>query len=85
MDIPIHFWSSKKPVPEIDAFLRRPAFDPKAEAVAAELLADVRARGDAAVLDAAKRIDGVSLRLQDLIAILYASGLQVGGCVLYNT
>ena len=67
MDIPIYFWSSKKPVPEIDAFLRRPAFDPKAEAVAAELLADVRERGDAAVLDAAKRIDGVSLRLHDLI------------------
>ncbi|MBQ6924619.1 MAG: histidinol dehydrogenase [Kiritimatiellae bacterium] len=67
MDIPIHFWTGKKPVPEIEAFLRRPAFDPKAEAIAAELLADVRARGDAAVLDAAKRIDGVSLRLHDML------------------
>ncbi len=67
MDIPIFPWTSKKPVPEIEAFLRRPAFDPKAESIAAELLADVRARGDAAVLDAAKRIDGVSLRLHDML------------------
>ncbi len=67
MDIPIYSWTNKRPVPEVEAFLRRPAFDPKAETVAAELLADVRERGDAAVIDAAKRIDGVSLHLHDLI------------------
>ncbi len=67
MDIPIYSWTNKKPVPEIEAFLRRPAFDPKAESIAAELLADVRARGDDAVLDAVKRIDGVALRLHDML------------------
>ena len=67
MDIPIYSWTNKRPVPEIEAFLKRPAFDPKAEAVAAELLADIRARGDEAVLDAAKRIDGVTLKLHDLL------------------
>ena len=41
--------------------MSRPTFDPKAETVAAEILADVRARGLAAVLDAAARIDGARL------------------------
>lgn len=67
MDIPIYSWTSKKPVREIEEFLKRPAFDDRAEAVASELLADIRKRGDVAVVEAAKRIDGVSLRPQDML------------------
>ena len=44
----------------LDAILAREAtFDPAVDAAAAALLADVRVRGDAAVLDAAERFDGV--------------------------
>ena len=50
-----------RPVKRVRDFLARPAFDPEAERIAAEILKDVRARGDAAVLDAEKRIDGVTL------------------------
>lgn len=50
-----------KPVKRVREFLARPAFDPEAERIAAEILKDVRERGDAAVLDAEKRIDGVAL------------------------
>lgn len=61
MNSRITTWSAAKPTKKVTEFLSRPAFDPKAEAVAAELLADIRVRGDAAVLDAEKRIDGVKL------------------------
>lgn len=54
-------WSAAKPSRRVAEFLARPAFDPKAEQVASEILADIRARGDAAVIEAVKRIDGVSL------------------------
>ncbi len=44
----------------LGAILAREAtFDPAVDAAAAALLADVRARGDAAVLDATERFDGV--------------------------
>jgi histidinol dehydrogenase len=59
-------WSVKKPTPEVEAFLARPAFAPEAEAAAVALLADVRARGAAAVVEAAKRFDGASLKPAEL-------------------
>ena len=59
-------WSVKNPSPEVEAFLARPAFAPEAESAAAALLADIRARGDAAVLEAAKRFDGASLKASEL-------------------
>ena len=44
----------------LDRMLERGAtFDPAIDAAVQEILADVRARGDAAVLDAAERFDGV--------------------------
>ena len=58
---PVVAWRPGMRSRRIDAFMSRPTFDPKAERVAAELLADIRARGLAAVLDAARRIDGVCL------------------------
>lgn len=50
----------------IENFLTRPTFDPKAEAVAAELLADIRKRGDSAIVAAVTRIDHVPLKVQEL-------------------
>lgn len=45
----------------VDGFLSRPAFDTAAEESAREVLADIRGRGDAAVLACAKKFDGVKL------------------------
>jgi histidinol dehydrogenase len=59
-------WSVRKPSAAVEAFLSRPAFAPEAEAAAAELLADIRVRGDAAVLAAAKRFDGAALKVSEL-------------------
>ncbi len=61
-------WSVKKADSQVEAFLARPAFDPEAEAVAATLLAGIRARGDAAVIEAAKRFDGAALRVSEMRA-----------------
>ncbi|MEI6211556.1 MAG: histidinol dehydrogenase [bacterium] len=54
-------WQPNRSSPAVDAFLRRPAFDPAAESAAAMLLADIRKRGDAAILAAARRFDGARL------------------------
>ena len=54
-------WSPGGVAPEVDVFLRRPAFDPAAETAAAALLAEIRKRGAAAVLAAARRFDGANL------------------------
>lgn len=59
--------SAKNPVDRVVEFLSRPAFDPTAEKVAAELLSDIRARGNQAVLDAVKRIDGVELTPETML------------------
>ena len=59
-------WSVKKPTPEVERFLARPAFAPEAEEAAALLLADIRARGDAAVTAAARRFDGASLKAAEM-------------------
>lgn len=59
-------WSVRKPSAAVEAFLSRPAFAPEAEAAAAELLADIRVRGDAAVLAAAKQFDGAALKVSEL-------------------
>lgn len=45
----------------VDAFLSRPAFDDKAQDVARSVLADVKQRGEAAVVDYAARFDGARL------------------------
>jgi histidinol dehydrogenase len=59
--IPILPWSKTKPTPEVEAFLQRPAFDERAEAAAATCLADIRARGLPAVLDACRTFDQADL------------------------
>lgn len=61
IQIPTVAWTGGKQ-PVIDRFFARPAFPEKAEAVAREVLADIRRRGDAAVLEAIRRFDGAELR-----------------------
>jgi len=50
----------------VSRFLSRPAFDDKAEETAVEVLAEVKNNGNKAVLDFAKRFDGVSLNVRQL-------------------
>jgi histidinol dehydrogenase len=59
-------WSVKKPTEEVETFLARQAFAPEAEAAAASVLADIRARGDAAVLEAVERFDGAALKASEV-------------------
>ena len=66
MPVTIATWSVKKTGPEVERFLARPAFSPEAENAAAALLSDIRTRGDAAVLEAAKRFDGPTLKVSEM-------------------
>ena len=59
--IPILSWSLADRTPQVEAFLRRPAFDERAEAAAAKCLADIRVRGLDAVLDACRAFDQADL------------------------
>ena len=45
MNLRVVRWNPKRRLRSIEEFLTRPTFDPKAEAIAAELLEDVRKRG----------------------------------------
>lgn len=54
-------WSPAHSAPAVDGFLCRPAFDLAAEVTAATLLAEIRKRGDVAILAAARRFDGAKL------------------------
>ncbi len=54
-------WSPGRSTPAVEDFFSRPAFDPAAEVAAATLLADIRKRGDVAILAAARRFDGAKL------------------------
>jgi histidinol dehydrogenase len=67
MAILIKRWSTRSKTPDVEEFLRRAAFLPEAEDAAREILADIRARGDQAVLDAALRFDGAALCAADLL------------------
>ncbi len=51
----IETWSARRSNRVVEAFLNRPAFDERAEAVAAEVLAEIRREGELAILAAAKR------------------------------
>ncbi|MDA3926325.1 MAG: histidinol dehydrogenase [Kiritimatiellae bacterium] len=66
MSIKICNWSVKQPSTKVEGFLQRPAFSPEAEVAAAEVLADIRKRGNAAVLAAARKFDGARLTVTEL-------------------
>jgi len=54
-------WTPGVPNKVVSAFLKRPAFEEKADLVARDVLADIRKRGDAAVLEYAAKFDGSAL------------------------
>lgn len=54
-------WSLASPVKAVNEFIIRPAILPEAEAAARTVLEDIRARGDAAVCEAAAQFDGLKL------------------------
>ena len=61
MSVRIVKWSTKTKSEVVNAFLRRPAFDDGAEKAAAEILGDIKARGNKAVVESVKRFQGASL------------------------
>ncbi len=65
--IPIVNWSFDNKTDSVEAFLSRPAFSPVAEAAAAKALADIQARGNAAVLDAAKAFDQAEMTADQML------------------
>lgn len=66
MNIRIVNWSPSRRSRTIEVFLQRPAFDPTAEKIAAEMLADIHLRGESAVLAAISKYEGVSLKQSEL-------------------
>ncbi|MCB1068906.1 MAG: histidinol dehydrogenase [Verrucomicrobia bacterium] len=64
---PILKWSPAHPSEAILSFLQRPAFLPEAEAVAREVLEDIRKRGDKAVCEYTRKFDGASLKPEQLL------------------
>ncbi len=66
MCVRLENWSVKKPAAVVETFLARPAFAPEAEEAAKAVLDDIRRRGDAAVLAAAKRFDGAALSVSGM-------------------
>lgn len=60
--IPTAEWSPAKSSSAVDAFLNRPAFEPKAEEAARAVLQAVQKEGDAAVIRFARKFDGTVLR-----------------------
>jgi len=54
-------WSPSRESEQVTTFLARPAFKPEAEAIAREVLAEIRKHGDSAVAHYVKEFDGLTL------------------------
>lgn len=65
MSVRIVRWVAGRPSKSMDAFLARPAFDARAEEVAARVLADITDEGDRAVVRYVGKFDRVTLRPRD--------------------
>ncbi|MDF7807361.1 histidinol dehydrogenase [Pontiellaceae bacterium B12219] len=63
---PIVKWDTEATYKIVDDFLLRPSVEEKAMKAASEILADVKARGDEAVIDCARRYDGSDISLDRL-------------------
>ncbi len=66
MNIRIVNWTPTRRSRTIEVFLQRPAFDTNAEKVAAEMLADIKSRGESGVLAGIAKFEGVSLKPSEL-------------------
>lgn len=61
VDMPVYRWGPDGGPEAVKRFLRRPAFDARAERVAERILGSVRREGDRAVARAAREFDGARL------------------------
>ena len=66
MNIRIVNWSPARRSRTIEVFLKRPAFDSDAEKIAADMLADIKSRGESAVLAGIAKFEGFSLKPSEL-------------------
>jgi len=66
-EIKIIEWSPRASSALVDDFLKRPAVSAAAEDAARKVLADIRARGDAAIIEYAERFDGSDLAAHGLL------------------
>lgn len=64
--IPVLNWQISSPTDTVEAFLRRPAFDERAEAAATTCLAAIRARGVDAVLEACATFDNAHMSASEM-------------------
>ena len=64
--IPILNWQVSNPTETVEAFLRRPAFDERAEAAAAKCLEAIRKRGVDAVLEACATFDNAHMTAEQM-------------------
>ncbi|MCF7818875.1 MAG: histidinol dehydrogenase [Kiritimatiellales bacterium] len=60
---PILKWGTDKKYKKVEDFLLRPSVESKAMDVAATVLADIRERGDKAVIECARRFDGSNISI----------------------
>ena len=63
---PIAKWGTDRKYKKVENFLLRPAVEEKAMEVAATVLADIRERGDKAVIECARRFDGSNISTRRL-------------------
>lgn len=63
---PIVTWASDRKYKKVDDFLLRPSVEEKAMQVAAQILGEVKKRGDQAVIDCARLYDGSDLSVRRL-------------------
>ncbi len=60
-------WSPARPSEAVTELLNRPAFTAEAEALARDVLADIKARGDEALVEYVKKFDGATLKPDELL------------------
>lgn len=66
ISIPCARWNPDTASPVVTRFLKRPAFDPQAEKIAADVLEDIRTHGDKAILRYVKEFDGATVSARGL-------------------
>jgi histidinol dehydrogenase len=64
---PIVKWDTDRKYKKVEDFLLRPSVEDKAMKVAAEVLADIRKRGDRAVIEYARKFDGSKVTARGLL------------------
>lgn len=66
LKIPVEHWTPSARNRVVEEFIARPAIRPEAEETARRVLADIRARGDEAVVEYIRKFDGADLEIGKL-------------------